>query len=86
MNKSCCGSLCLSKFGKTNLRILQEKYLSLNGEEQDTFFISHMQQYLDHIVTKNSTHVEYYLTLFTKYCRNAFKIAYSIGNTRLYCI
>ena len=31
-NKSCCGSLCVSKLGKTNLRILQEKYLSLNGE------------------------------------------------------
>ena len=73
-NKSCCGSLCVSKLGKTNLRILREKYLS------------HMQQYLDHIVTKNSTHVEYYLTLSTKYCRISFKIAYSIDNSRLYRI
>ena len=37
-NNSCCGSLCLSKFGKINLTILREKYLSLNGEKQDTYF------------------------------------------------
>ena len=47
--KLCCGSLCLSKFGKTNLRGLREKYLSLNGDEQDTFLVSHMQLVKDHL-------------------------------------
>ena len=47
--KLCSGSLCLSKFGKTNLRGLREKYLSLNGDEQDTFLVSHMQLVKDHL-------------------------------------
>ena len=82
-NKSCCGSLCLSKFGKANLRGLQQKYLSLNGDEQDTFLISHRQLVLDDTGGAISMHVEYYLALCTKCCQVAFKIAYSIGNIRL---
>ena len=31
ISKLCCGNLCLLKFGKTNLRGLQHKYLSVNG-------------------------------------------------------
>ena len=77
-SRSCCGSQCLSKFGKTNLRVLREKYLSLNGEEQDTFLISHIQLFLDHTLAGNSTQVEYYLTLCTKCCRVSFKIAYKL--------
>ena len=82
-SKTCCGNLCLNKFGKSNLRIMREKYLSLNGEEQDTFLISHMQLVRDHATGASSTHVEYYLALRTKCCRVAFKIAHSIGNMRL---
>ena len=82
-NKSCCGSLCLSKFGKANLRGLPQKYLSLNGDKQDAFLISHMWLFQDHTWWASSMHVEYYLALSTKCCRVAFKIAYSIGNMRL---
>ena len=56
-SRSCCGSQCLSKFGKTNLRVLREKYLSLNGEGQDTFLISHMQLVLDHTLAAKSVHM-----------------------------
>ena len=48
-SKSCCGNLCLNKFGKINLRRMREKYLSLNGDEQDTFLISRMQFVRDHV-------------------------------------
>ena len=82
-SKTCCGNLCLSKFGKANLRVMREKYLSLNGEEQDTFLISHMQLVRDHTPGASSTHVEYFLGIGTKCCRAAFKIAHSIGNMRL---
>ena len=60
-----------------------EKYLSLNGEEQYAFLISHMQLVKDHAVGANLTHVEYYLGLSTKCCRAAFRIAHNIGNMRL---
>ena len=81
--KICCGSLCLSKFGKANLRGLQEKYSSLNGDEQDTFLVSHMQLVKEYLEVSCAQQVEYYLTLTMKCCRVAFKIAYSIGNMRL---
>ena len=42
-SKPCCGNLCFTKFGKANLWGLRQKYLSLNGEEQDTCMLSHMQ-------------------------------------------
>ena len=42
---------------------LRQKYLSLNGEEQDTFMISHMQLDQDHIARASSMQVEYYLAL-----------------------
>ena len=76
ISKPCCGNLCLSKFGKPNLRGLQQKYLSLNSDKQDTFLISHMQ-------LVKVQHVEYYLSLSVKSCRVAFKIVYRIGNMRL---
>ena len=66
--KPCSGNLCLSKFGKANLRGLQQKYLSLNGDEQDTFLISHMQLVKDHTTISSSLHVEYYLSLSMKSC------------------
>ena len=83
--KSCCGNDCLAKFGKANLRVLRQKYLSLNGEEQDTFLISHMQllkEELQHVGI-GSIHVEYFLGMSNKCCRISFKIAHSIGNMRL---
>ena len=82
-SKPCCGNLCLTKFGKANLRGLRQKYLSLNGEEQDTCMLSHMQLVQDHTARSSSMQVEYYLTLSMKSCRVAFKIAYSVGNMRL---
>ena len=82
-SKSCCGNLCLNKFGKINLRRMQEKYLSLNGEEQDTFLILHMRFVKDHNTGLNLTHVEYFLGLSTKYCQTALKIAHSVANMRL---
>ena len=51
-----------------------------------TFLISHMQLFFYHTIAANSTQIEYYLTLCTKCCRFAFKIACSIGNMRLYQI
>ena len=83
LNKSCCANLCLSTYGKSRLRETRQKYLSLNGEEQDTFLLSHMQLKLDHKAGPNSTQVEYFLGLNTKCCRAAFKITHSIGNMRL---
>ena len=62
---------------------LQQNNLSLNGDEQDTFMILHMQLVQDHTARASSMQVEYYLTLSMKSCRVAFKIAYSIGNMRL---
>ena len=71
-------------FGKANLRVLQQKYLSLNGDEQDTFMISYMQLVQNRTTGPSSMHVEYYLALSTKSClRVAFKLAYCIGNMRL---
>ena len=66
--KVCCGSLCLSKFGKANLRGLRQKYLSLNGDEQDTFLIANMQLVKDHLAVSCSQQVEYYLSLTMKSC------------------
>ena len=51
--KVCCGNLCLSNFGKENLRGLRHSCLSLNGDEQDTFLISYMKLVKNHI--KNIT-------------------------------
>ena len=87
-SKSWCGNLCLNKFEKINLRRMRENYLSLNGDEQDTFLISHMQllkEELQHVGI-GSIHVEYFLGMSNKCCRVAFKIAHSIGNMRLYRI
>ena len=81
--KPCCGNLCLSKFGKENLRGLRHKYLSLNDNEQDTFLIANMQLVKDHLAVSCSQQVEYYLSLTTESCRVAFKISYSIWNMRL---
>ena len=52
-SKPYSGNLCLLRFGKENLRGLRHSYLSLNGDEQDTFLISYMQLVKDHI--KNIT-------------------------------
>ena len=82
-SKPCCGNLCFTKFGKANMRGLRQKYLSLNGDEQDTFMISHMQLVQDHTARPRSMQVEYYRTLSMKSCRVSFKIAYNIGNIRL---
>ena len=82
-NKSYCGNHYLSKFGKSNLRGMRQKYQSLNGKELDTFFISHMKRVKDHTGGACSTHVEYFLGLSTKCCRVAFKLTHSIGNMRL---
>ena len=41
---------------------MREKYQSFNGEEQDTFLISHMQLVRDHVVGASSMHIEYYLS------------------------
>ena len=57
-----------------------EKYLSLNGDEQDTFLISPMQFVRDQGV---GTHVEYFLDLRIKCCGATLKIAHNIGNMRL---
>ena len=57
----------------------RQKYLSLNGEEQDTFLILHMRFVKDHNTGLNLTHVEYFLGLSTHCCRAVFKIAHSIG-------
>ena len=73
----------MTKFEKANLRGLRQKYLSLNGDEQDTYMISHIQLVQDHAARASSMQVEYYLTLSMKSGRVAFKIAYSIGNMRL---
>ena len=62
---------------------MREKYLSLNGDDQYTFLISHMQIIRDQGTRATSTHVEYFLDLSIKCCRVAFKIAHSIGNMRL---
>ena len=59
------------------------QYLSLNGEEQDSFLISHMKLVVDHEVRASSTHVEYYLGPSIKCCRVALKNAHNIGNMRL---
>ena len=61
---------------------LRHKYLSLNGDEQDTFMISHMQLVQDHTTRPSSMQFEYYLALSMKNFLVAFKIAYSIGNMR----
>ena len=58
-------------------------YLSLNGDKQDTFIISHIQLIQDHTARPSSTQVKYYLVLSMNSCRVAFKISYNIGNMRL---
>ena len=75
MSNPCCGNFCLLKFGKTNLRGLRHKYSSLNGDDQDTFFISLMQLVKDHMVESSSQHVEYYLSFRMRSCWVAFKIS-----------
>ena len=62
---------------------MREKYLSLNGDDQYTFLISHMQIIRDQGTRATSTHVEYFLHLSIKCCITAFKIAHNIGNMRL---
>ena len=79
-SKSCCVNLCLTKFERINLRRMREKYLSLDGDEQDTFLISHMQLVRDQAT---GVHVEYFVDLSLKCRRAAFKIAHSIGDMRL---
>ena len=53
-SKPCCGNICLTKFGKANLRGLRQKYLSLNGDEQDIYMISHMQLVHEHTARASS--------------------------------
>ena len=62
---------------------MRHKYLSVNGNEQDTFMISHMQLVQDHTIGPSSMHVEYYLAPSMKSCWVAFKIAYNFGNMKL---
>ena len=55
---------------------MREKYLSLNGDEQDTFLFSDMQLIKD---PTTGTHVEYFFDLSLKCCQAAFKIAIALG-------
>ena len=83
LSKTCCVNLCLSTYGKSRLCETRKKYLSINGEEHDTFLLSRMQLRMDHNTGPNFTQVDYFLGLNTKCCRVAFKIAHSIGKMRL---
>ena len=49
----------LDEIWKGELTGLRQKYLSLNGEEQDTCMISHMQLVQDHTARSSSMQVEY---------------------------
>ena len=60
VNKTCCARGCMATIGKQNLRSLRRYYFSLNGDEQDTYLMTHLQ-----IVSDKSSDIlisfEYYL-------------------------
>ena len=68
LGKTSCADLCLFTYGTSRLRVTQQIYLSLNGEEQDRFLLSRMQLRMDHNTGPNFTQVDYFLGLNTKCC------------------
>ena len=80
--KKCCLAECLVKSGKHGLKSIRHWYLSLNGEEQDTFLADRLQLVQDSSLGSKVS-FEYYINISDRCCRKAFKIAFGIGNMRL---
>ena len=60
--KTCCLANYLPKFGKKSLKEVRLWYLSLNGDEQDTFLADRLQLIQEYSSGKKVS-FEYYLTL-----------------------
>ncbi len=65
--KNCCLSECLSKIGRRGLKQIRLGYLSLNGEEQDTFLAGRLQLLQD-LSARNKVSFEYYLNISDRCC------------------
>ena len=83
VNKTCCARGCMATIGKQNLQSLRRYYFSLNGDEQDTYLMTHLQIVSDK-ATDISMSFEYYLFTARQCCRVAFKIALCVSNMRLH--
>ena len=83
VNKPCCARGCMATIGKQNLQSLRRYYFSLNGDEQDTYLMTHLQIVSDK-ATDISMSFEYYLFTARQCCRVAFKIALCVSNMRLH--
>ena len=83
VNKSCCGSGCMSKICQDKLRELRRYYFTLTSDEQDTYLSIHMW-----MVSNRSSDIsisfEYYIFHALQCCTVAFKISLCVSNMRLH--
>ena len=77
--KKCCLLECLPKIVKKGLKLIRHWYLYLNGEEQDIFLADRLQLVQDSS-SRSMVSFGYYINVYNRCCRTAFKIAFRIGN------
>ena len=82
IGKDCCARGCMFRIGKERLRTIRRYYLSLIGNEQDTYLTTKIQMVKD-ICSNIKISFGYYLFTGRQCCRGAFKFALCVSNMRL---